>query len=221
MKKAILFDLDGTILDTIRDIHQAVNIGLITYHFDEVSLDKVKQSVGSGAKQMIALCAPGADPDMIQRIHDVYQTSYDHNHTDLTVVYDGMVLLLKKLKKKYQLAVVSNKYDHLVQSLVSFYFPNIFDVALGMTKNVPIKPEPDMVLKVFSTLNVRAQEVIFIGDSEPDILVSKKLYMDHIAVTYGYRDEHQLKIHKTMFTANSVKALEDILISEFLHVTLD
>lgn len=213
MKKAILFDLDGTILDTIKDIHQAVNVGLKTYGYQDVTVDKVKQSVGSGAMQMIALCAPYADKEMVKKIHDRYQTSYDQNHKDLTTIYDGILPLLKALKEKYQLAVVSNKYDHLVQSLLHHYFPDIFDDALGMTKDLPIKPEPDMVLKVFNDLNVTPHEVIYIGDSEPDILVSKRIGMDHIAVSYGYRDENVLKELSPMHLAKDVDSLKKILLS--------
>ncbi|MDA0871573.1 MAG: HAD family hydrolase [Firmicutes bacterium] len=215
MKKAILFDLDGTILDTIKDIHQAVNIGLKTYGYQDVTVDKVKKSVGSGAMQMIALCAPSANQEMVKHIHDAYQTSYDQNDKDLTTIYDGMLSLLKELKKKYQLAVVSNKYDHLVQSLIHHYFPNIFDAALGMTKDLPIKPEPDMVLKILYDLNIIPSEAIYIGDSEPDIIVSKRIGMDHIAVSYGYRDEHILKALSPMHLAKDVDTLKKILLSHF------
>ncbi len=214
MKKAILFDLDGTILDTIKDIHQGVNVGLKTYGYSNVTVDQVKRSVGSGAMQMIALCAPSANKEMVKKIHDAYQISYDENHKDLTTIYDGVLPLLKELKKKYQLAVVSNKYDHLVQSLIHHYFPNIFDAVLGMTKNLPIKPEPDMVLKVFKDLNRTPDEVIYIGDSEPDILVSKRIGMDHIAVSYGYRDEKILKALSPMHLAKDVETLKKLLVSQ-------
>jgi phosphoglycolate phosphatase len=212
MKKAILFDLDGTILDTIKDIHQAVNVGLKTYGYNNVTVDQVKRSVGSGAMQMIALCAPSAHQEMVKKIHDAYQTAYDKNHKDLTMIYEGILPLLNQLKKKYQLAVVSNKYDYLVKSLIQHYFPNIFDAALGMTKNLPIKPEPDMVLKVCKDLNVTPHEVIYIGDSEPDIIVSKRIGMDHIAVSYGYRDNELLKALQPMHLVKDVESLKKLLL---------
>ena len=213
MKKAILFDLDGTILDTILDIHQAVNIGLKTFGYDDVTVEKVKKSVGSGAIQMIALCAPSANEVMIKNIHDTYQEAYDQNHKDLTTIYDGMLPLLKELKKTYRLGVVSNKYDHLVQSLMHHYFLNIFDASLGMTNERPIKPAPDMVLKVLNDLNVTPQDVLYIGDSEPDILVSKNLDMDHVAVSYGYRDAELLKGLDPMYLVKDVAALKKLLMS--------
>jgi phosphoglycolate phosphatase len=214
MKKAIIFDLDGTILDTIYDIHQAVNIGLKKFNYPQVSIEQVKQSVGSGAKQMIALCAPDATSAEVQLIHDMYQAYYDDNHKDLTVIYEGMLSLLKELKQKYKLAVVSNKYHHLVQSLLNYYFKDLFDASLGMTQYIPIKPEPDMVIKMMQDLKVDVNEVIYVGDSEPDILVSKRLGLDHIAVSYGYRNETQLQKMKPMHLIKDVETLKYFLLSQ-------
>ena len=214
MKKAIIFDLDGTILDTIYDIHQAVNVGLKSFNYPEVSVEKVMQSVGSGAKQMIGLCAPKASFQDIQYIYDCYQSFYDANHKDLTLIYEGMLSLLIELKKKYKLAVVSNKYDHLVQSLLNYYFKDLFDASLGMKESIPIKPEPDMIIKIMKDLKVDVEEVIYVGDSEPDILVSKRLGLDHVAVSYGYRNDKQLKKMEPMHLVQDVASLSNFLLSQ-------
>ena len=213
MKKAMIFDLDGTLLDTIYDIHQAVNIGLKTFGYKEVSVDHVRQSVGSGAMQMIKRCAPKASDNHVKSIHDTYQAYYDANHQDLTVIYDGIIELLQKLKLSYQLAVVSNKYHHLVQSLSAYYFKDIFDVVLGMTDALPIKPAPDMILHVCHAMNISKDDIIYIGDSEPDIIVAKALNVDHIAVSYGYRTENQLLQLNPMHIVNDVKTLDEVLMS--------
>lgn len=213
MKKAIIFDLDGTLLDTIYDIHQAVNIGLQTYGYASVTLEHVRQSVGSGAMKMIKQCAPNASDIELKRIHDAYQSYYDVNHKDLTVVYDGMTHLLQILKKHYKLAVVSNKYHHLVRSLTDHYFKDTFDFVLGMTEAFPIKPAPDMILHVCNQLNITTKDVLYIGDSEPDIFVAKTLKLDHIAVSYGYRTHEQLDSLDPMYLVEDVKTLQNVMTS--------
>jgi phosphoglycolate phosphatase len=211
MKKAIIFDLDGTLLDTIYDIHQAVNFGLQAYGYEVVSLNHVRQSVGSGAMQMIQKCAPKASQIHVKTIHDTYQAYYDANHKDLTVVYEGITQLLQTLRVKFKLAVVSNKYHHLVQSLTDHYFKDTFDSVLGMTDMYPIKPAPDMILHVCNQLNITTQDVLYIGDSEPDILVAKTLNLDHIAVSYGYRTQEQLHLLDPMYLVKDVKTLQNVM----------
>lgn len=213
MKKAIIFDLDGTLLDTIYDIHQAVNIGLQAYGYEVVSLNHVRQSVGSGALQMIQKCAPKASQIHVKTIHDTYQAYYDANHKDLTVVYEGITQLLQTLRVKFKLAVVSNKYHHLVQSLTDHYFKDTFQIVLGMTDMYPIKPAPDMILHVCNQLNITTKDVLYIGDSEPDILVAKTLNLDHIAVSYGYRTQEQLHLLDPMYLVKDVKTLQKVMTS--------
>ena len=213
MKKAIIFDLDGTLLDTIYDIHQAVNVGLKSFGYPTVSVDHVRQSIGSGAMQMIKRCAPKASENHVKSIHDTYQTYYDANHKDLTVIYDGILNLIQRLKSSYKLGIISNKYHHLVQSLSEYYFNDKFDIVLGMTPERPIKPAPDMLLHICNFMNVSKEEIIYIGDSEPDIIVAKTLNVNHIAVSYGYRTKEQLLQLNPMHLVNDVKALEKVLLS--------
>ncbi len=213
MIKAVLFDMDGTILDTLKDIQIAVNFACEQKGFKMQSLDKIRQSVGNGAFKLIERIVPsGLSKEEITEVFNIYQSYYDKHHTLHTGPYPGILALLKKLKDSgYLLGVVSNKFEHLVEILNQQLFKGYFDVSIGETKGVPIKPAPDMIYRALEQLHVTKQETIFVGDSDTDIITAKNASLISVGVTWGFRDKDILIQHGADYIIHYPKELLDIL----------
>jgi phosphoglycolate phosphatase len=213
MIKAILFDMDGTILNTLTDIWIAVNHAFKLKGYKEQSLDMIRQSVGNGAMTLIRRVVPkDLDDKGIKDVFQLYQDYYDSHHTENTGPYPGIISLLQTLKQKgYKLGVVSNKFEHLVEALNQDIFQGVFDISIGETKGIPIKPAPDMLYKAIKHLNITKEEVIFVGDSDTDIITSKNAGVKSVGVTWGFRDEDILIKHGATIIINQPHELLTIL----------
>ncbi len=186
MKTAILFDLDGTLLDTLGDLHAAVNHALCAFGYPQRSLEEVRQFVGNGAGRLIARSVPeGANPAPVLT---EFQKYYGENCRNLTRPYPGIREALAVLGEQYPLAIVSNKPDFAVKALCADFFPGIF--ALGERQDIPRKPAPDMVLAAMAHLGV--QTCIYVGDSEVDIVTARAAQVPCLSVTWGFRDGETL-----------------------------
>ncbi len=194
MIKTIIFDMDGTILNTIDDITTSVNFALKTYQLPLRNIDEVKQAVGNGAKALIArVIHKGYDHPQFEDIYQTYQDYYDAHRMVKTAPYPQILALLRKLKYDgYTLAVVSNKHDYLVKSLNKQLFEGLFEVAVGETKERPLKPEPDVIFDVLDILDATVEESLFIGDSNVDIITAKNANMASVGVTWGFRSKEEL-----------------------------
>lgn len=192
--KGIIFDMDGTILDTIDDITDSINHSLMHFGYETHSVDHVKKALGNGGRNLVKSLVPKTLSDQeITRVFEVYQTYYNTHNNIKTKPYEGILTLLKTLKDLgYKLAVVSNKFQHLVTDLNEEMFESFFDIAIGERKGIPIKPAPDMIYLALTELNLNPEDVIFIGDSEVDILTAKNAKIDAIGVTWGFRDRQTL-----------------------------
>ena len=182
----LLFDLDGTLLDTLEDLLDATNFALRTHGYPERTLPELRRFVGNGAHNQIRRSVPdGADPlPVLETYLDYYPT-----HCRIkTRPYDGIPEVLKELRERYPVAVVSNKPDGAVKELCADLFPGIY--ALGEAPDCPRKPAPEMVYKAMEAIG--ADKCIYIGDSEVDILTSKNAGVPCISVTWGFRDEPDL-----------------------------
>jgi len=187
MKTGILFDLDGTLLDTLVDLHAAVNYTMARFGYPERTLEEVRAFVGNGARRLIALSVPeGADADMP---FEVFHSYYDAHCRILTRPYDGIPEAQAKLKEKYPIAIVSNKPDSAVKLLCADYFPGIY--ALGETADCPRKPAPDMLHKAMA--NLGAERCIYVGDSEVDVLTAENANVPCLSVLWGFRDRKELE----------------------------
>lgn len=189
-----IFDLDGTILYTLVDLKNSMNFTLKEFGFPERTLDEVRRFVGNGIRNLIIRAAPkGTDEKTIDEMFEVFNEHYAVHCNDNTKSYDGIDELLKKLKEqKVKTAVVSNKADYAVQTLVKKYFDGLFDYAVGEKQGVRKKPCPDSVNEVLRVLDTPKEAAVYIGDSEVDVATAKNAQMDCIAVDWGFRDRDVL-----------------------------
>ena len=183
----ILFDLDGTLLDTIADISAAVNHVLKEMGYPERTLDQVLRFVGNGARRLMEQAVPqGGNAEEAFRRFQVY---YSANCQEKTKPYDGIPEALKALGKKYPIAIVSNKPDTAVKPLCAQYFPGIY--ARGESTDCPRKPAPDMVYKAMEAIG--ADRCIYVGDSEVDVLTAKNAGVPCLSVLWGFRDREEME----------------------------
>ena len=166
-----IFDLDGTILNTLEDLADSTNYALKTYGYPERTMDEVRQFVGNGIRKLMERAVPEGTPvEEIDRVHETFTAHYKVHCADKTRPYDGIMELLQNLKKDgCKLAVVSNKADYGVQELCKQYFDGVFDFAVGEREGIRKKPAPDSVNEVLKTLGCSRDRAVYIGDSDVDI----------------------------------------------------
>ena len=186
----ILFDLDGTLLDTLEDLLDATNYALRVYGYPERTLKELRRFVGNGAYNQMRLSVPErTSPEKIQQVLDTYKPYYTAHCQQKTRPYTGIPEALAALKEHYPIAIVSNKPDAAVKALCADFFPGIY--ALGEAADCPRKPAPDMVYKAMSAIG--CERCIYVGDSEVDVLTAKNAGVPCLAVTWGFRDKADLE----------------------------
>lgn len=195
--KCAVFDLDGTLLNTIKTINYYLNLTLSTYGLGSVSEEDTMRFVGDGATKLIerALDRVGADSSLIDSVYKTYNESYNSSPYYLTQVYDGIPELLSTLKEKgIRLAVLSNKPDFAVKATIGKFLPDTFDIVRGGVDGVPLKPSPDALFEILREFGFTPDETAYIGDSEPDVLTAQNAGIKNgIFVTYGFRTADQLR----------------------------
>lgn len=187
--KLIIFDMDGTILNTIEDIAGAVNYILAKYDMPLRTVDEVKSFVGNGLRKTLIRSVPGEDEAIVDKIYDEFLEYYKEHSGDHTEPYEDIVDVLKDLREKkgYKLAVVSNKKHEAVLDLCEKYFKGCFDMAIGEQDGIPIKPEPDMIWEILQKLYCYPEETIYVGDSEVDLMTAKNSCLECVSVSWGFR----------------------------------
>lgn len=212
--KLLIFDLDGTILDTLEDLTDSVNHALDEKGLPTRSIAEIKSFVGNGIHKLIERAVPrNIEEEEIEQVFKEFKVYYGIHCADKTKPYEGIEELLQELKKAgYKLAVVSNKADFAVQELCKQYFPNIFDVAVGEKAGVKRKPAPDSVLAVLEVLKIEKEQAVYIGDSEVDIATAKNAEMTEIAVTWGFREEDFLKSEGAKMIVHEPKEIMTIIL---------
>ena len=186
----VIFDLDGTLLDTLEDLLDATNYALNVYGFPERTLEEMRRFVGNGALNQIRLSLPqGTGEEMVQRVLDIYRPYYARHCQIKTKPYKGIPQALAEIGKKYPVAIVSNKPDLAVKPLCQQYFPGIY--ALGETAGVPRKPAADMVYKAMAAIGV--ETCVYVGDSEVDVLTAKNAGVPCVSVLWGFRDREDME----------------------------
>lgn len=194
--RLLIFDLDGTLADTIESIREGVNLAMERYGYPSRSYEEVKQAIGNGAMDLIRRSMPAdaaRDETQVCRVfadyHALYRTTYDH----CDACYDGITESLAELKKRgYTVAVLSNKQDEYVRALVKNLIPEgIVSLAMGQTE-LPKKPDPTVPLMITRSLGFSADQTAFIGDSEVDMQTGKNAAMLSVGCSWGYRERSLL-----------------------------
>lgn len=187
MSIGILFDLDGTLLNTLEDLCDGTNAALAQFGYPARTLAEVRRFVGNGAANLIAQAVPaGADPAPVLA---AFQSYYPGHCQIKTAPYAGILPALERLAKAFPIAIVSNKPDAAVKPLCRHYFPGIF--ALGETAGCPRKPAPDMVYKAMEAIG--ADRCIYVGDSEVDVRTAKNAGVPCLSVLWGFRDRAEIE----------------------------
>ena len=183
----VIFDLDGTLLDTLEDLKDAVNYVLGQFGYPQRSIEEVRRFVGNGAGVLIQRSVPeGVDPEPV---FAAFRGYYDAHCQEKTKPYDGILDALGQLREEYLIAVVSNKPDSAVKALCADYFPGIY--ARGESADCPRKPAPDMVWKAMEAIGV--ENCVYVGDSEVDVLTAKNAGVPCLSVLWGFRDKEELE----------------------------
>ncbi|MCR5148227.1 MAG: HAD family hydrolase [Eubacterium sp.] len=197
MKKAVIFDLDGTLLYTLEDLRDAMNYTLREFNMPERSLEEVRSFVGNGIKNLIRrAAAPGTTEEVIEQMFECYKPYYDEHCLDKTGTYDGIPELLEVLYNKgYSLAIVSNKVDSAVKELNERFFSKYVKVAIGEKPGIRRKPAPDTVETALSELGISAEDAVYVGDSDVDVATAANSGLPCISVLWGFRDKEFLVEH--------------------------
>ena len=187
MKIGLLFDLDGTLLDTLGDLRNSVNVALASFGYPQRTLAEIRSFVGTGARNLSRLSMP-AGADNVDEVLAAFQAHYKDHCNIETGPYDGIPAALEALQD-IPMAIVSNKPDYAVKELAATYFPGLY--ALGEVAGTPRKPAPDMLYKAMADIGV--DTCIYIGDSEVDVTTAHGAGLPCLSVTWGFRDEDQIR----------------------------
>lgn len=195
MIKAILFDLDGTLLDTLTDLTTSVNHALRTHGLAEREKQEVRAFLGNGIRNLISKSVPeGTHPDDFELVFQTFKAHYVEHCLDETAPYEGILPLLSELKTRgIKMGMVSNKLDPAVQDLNARFFADYLTVALGESSTIRRKPNPDGVNEAMKRLGVLPSETLYVGDSEVDFRTAEAASMSCALVLWGFRDEADLR----------------------------
>lgn len=193
MKKAVIFDLDGTLLNTLDDLADSTNYALSRFGYPTRTIEEVRQFVGNGVANLIERAIPeGKNNPNFEKCLAIFKENYAQNMYNKTAPYNGIIEMLSNLKSKgIKIAVVSNKFDLAVKELCKKYFEGFIDFAAGENEaqGIKKKPAPDTVISVLNEFNFASEDAVYVGDSDVDIMTAKNSKMPCISVTWGFRDE--------------------------------
>lgn len=207
-----VFDLDGTLLETLKDLAASTNYALRTHNMPEHSIEDVRMFVGNGVKKLMERAIPNGIEN--PQFEDVYATFHQHyleHNLDTTKPYEGIPELLAELKARgKKLAIVSNKFYAATQELARHFFPDTIEVAIGERENIKKKPAPDTVIEALRQLGASRETAVYIGDSDVDIMTAKNCDMPCASVLWGFRDKEFLMEHgATFFVEKPCQLLPD------------
>ena len=200
-----VFDLDGTLLDTLRDLTASVNHALRWAEMPERTIEEVRWFVGNGVKKLMERAVPeGIDNPRFAEVYQEFRDHYLHHGLDTTEPYPGIMEMLRALKDEgKQIAVVSNKFYKATEELCSHFFAGLVDVAIGEREDIRKKPAPDTVEEALRRLKAGCSHAVYVGDSDVDIQTAKNSGLPCISVLWGFRDKDFLLAHgATTFVAS-------------------
>lgn len=212
--KLAIFDMDGTILNTLEDLWSATNYTLTEMNCPTRTIDEVRKFVGNGILKLLERAMPEGTPnDQIEKAFGIFMDYYNVHCMDTTRPYDGITDLLKSLRANgVKTAVVSNKRNEAVKTLCDDFFDGLFDVFVGEMTGVPKKPDRAMVDIVIDKLQMDRSDAVYIGDSDVDLMTAINSEMDHILVTWGFRDEIFLREAGASVFANTTDEVKAMIL---------
>ena len=212
----VLFDLDGTLLDTLPDLKSALNFALREAGYPTRTTEEVRAFVGSGLYNLVKRAMPaGTDEALLQNTTKVLKSYYLQHLVVETVPYDGMLQLMAKLKADgFKIAIVSNKADAPMQEIGRHFFADLAGFVLGEREDVPRKPAPDMVRLALDALGADAARAVYVGDSEVDVQTARNSGTGSVCVDWGFRDREDLVAAGAEVICSSVAELEAALYAE-------
>ena len=189
----VLFDLDGTLLDTLDDLTDAVNRALAACGLPQREKREVRAFLGNGARYLMEHAAPGMEAERFEKMLVDYKADYDANCVVKTAPYPGIEALLRALRARgVKTGIISNKPDSAVQPLYETFFADTMDIAVGEREGIRRKPAPDTVLSAMERLGSAPGETLYVGDTEVDLETARRAGVACAAVTWGFRDPDQL-----------------------------
>ena len=194
--RTILFDLDGTLLDTLADLEVSVNYMLKEMGYPLRKKEEVRSFLGNGVRHLVASALPeGADEDAIEKGLSLFKSHYAAYSMEKTAPYPGICDVLSELRRRgIRMGVVTNKVDAAAQPMIEHYFPGIFDVVLGQREDIPKKPAPDMLFVALKEIGVPLEHCLYVGDSEVDKSTADAAGLPCVLVAWGYRDREDLAL---------------------------
>ena len=211
MKKLVIFDLDGTLLDTIADLAESANHALKQLGYPTRDVEKIRTFVGNGVNKLLFRALPDEEKteENMMRMRTHFVPYYDAHNADLSAPYPGIVALLEELQAKgLRMAVASNKYQEATAKLVKHYFPMIdFVEILGQREGINVKPDPTIVFDILKKAGVSKEETLYVGDSGVDMQTAINAGVDAIGVTWGFRPRTELENFQPMGLIDQAKEL--------------
>ena len=201
----IVFDLDGTLTDTLDDLRSSVNFALSQFGFPERSRDEIRSFVGNGVRRLIYRSVPeNTDTATAEKCLEVFREHYKANSCVETKPYDGIADLLETLKKRgIKTAVVTNKMHEAAADIVEYFFGGLIDITIGQSEKIAPKPAPDSVFLALEKLGVSKEDAIYVGDSEVDCMTAHNAGIPCIGVTWGFRDREVLEANGADYIAEN------------------
>ena len=215
MKKLVIFDLDGTLLDTIADLAESTNHALKQLGYPTHDVETIRTFVGNGINKLLERALPPHEQteENVMRMRSHFVPYYDVHNADLSSPYPGIVNLLEDLQAKgIQIAVASNKYQAATVKLVKQYFPNIdFVEILGQREGINVKPDPTIVFDILKKAKVSCEETLYVGDSGVDMQTAINAGVDAVGVTWGFRPRAELESFRPMGLIDKAKELLEFI----------
>ena len=212
--KYVIFDLDGTIADTLEDLANSTNKALAYFGYAPQPIEKFKYFVGNGAKMMVERAMPqDSSQDVLDKALKIFIEDYAVNYINTTKTYAGLPEVLNELKNSgIKMSVVTNKPDYRAYEIVNKLYGDIFVRVAGHTDRFPLKPDPTLTFDVMKTMGCTSQNTVFVGDSGVDMKTALNANLDSIGVLWGFREENELKENGARFLARTPKDLLKIIL---------
>lgn len=215
MKKLVIFDLDGTLLNTIADLAESTNHALKENGFPEHDIEVYNYFVGNGINKLFERALPEKErsEENVLKVRTSFLPYYDKHNTDRSRPYPGIPELLSFLHKKgYKIAVASNKYQKATEKLIRYFFPDIpFVAVFGQREGVKVKPDPSVVYEILSISSVQPEDVLYIGDSGVDMQTAFCAGTDSAGVTWGFRPRTELEENNATYIVDKAEDIQELL----------